>query len=81
MRPLFLRLDKASPVQGEVARRAGGVGSPFDNPPVTAYAVPAPFSVTPQKYEPTATDFWLVERMRREARSSQGGLWIEFFPS
>ena len=32
------------------------------------------FSVTPQKYEPQAMDFWLVECMRRAARSSQGGL-------
>ena len=36
-------------------------------------AMPAPFSVTPQKYEPQAMDFWLVERMRRAARSWQGG--------
>ena len=38
-------------------------------------ALTAPFSVTPQKYEPQAMDFWLVERMRRAARSSQGSLF------
>ena len=41
-----------------------------DNPPVILLRkMTAPFSVTPQKYEPTAMDFWLVERMHASAAS------------
>ena len=37
------------------------------------FAVPPPFSVTPQKYEPSAMDFWSVERMHAsEASRSKG---------
>ena len=42
------------------------------NPPVML-RMTAPFSVTPQKYEPTAMDFWMVERMHAsEASRSKG---------
>ena len=46
----------------------------IDNPSVKNQRfLTAPLSVTPQKFEPTAMDFWLVERMHASAASRYTG--------